>query len=200
MLVFGHPGLAMKTLYYCTLYSPIQSRTQEHSHLQRIHECDNVCQTQKLTDVTERVRACFHLWKFAASRFICWGLPAFYALSHTYDLAHTRVAYSAPHLVGGWGGNGFLLLLAMWTTKARFSNQLTWESLCLDQRPNGGNLASQYLLADLIIISTMLPTEWNKVIKLRWRNAGQTLTERLPKDLDLDFVLFLTLEMLIWAF
>ena len=104
MLVFGHPGLAMKTLYYCTLYSPIQSRTQEHSHLQRIHECDNVCQTQKLTDVTERVRACFHLWKFAASRFICWGLPAFYALSHTYDLAHTRVAYSAPHLVGGRGG------------------------------------------------------------------------------------------------
>ena len=32
MLASGHPGLEIKILYYCTLYSTVHKSTQKHNH------------------------------------------------------------------------------------------------------------------------------------------------------------------------
>ena len=56
-LASGHPGLEIKILYYCTLYSTVQYSTQKHSHLQRMHAGDNVCQTREITYMIEHANA-----------------------------------------------------------------------------------------------------------------------------------------------
>ena len=48
-LASRHTGLEIKMLYYCTLYSTVQSSTRKHNHLQRMHSRGNVHQTHELT-------------------------------------------------------------------------------------------------------------------------------------------------------
>ena len=74
MLASRHPGLELKILCYCALYSATQWRTRNHSHLSKMHTCDNVRQTQELTNVIGHVNTHSHLWKFANWRFVCRGL------------------------------------------------------------------------------------------------------------------------------
>ena len=74
-LAFRHPGLEIKILYYCTLYSTQYSK---------VHKSTNTCSGCTHRTMYARhmsslmvfgpVNTCLHLWKLATWRFECRGL------------------------------------------------------------------------------------------------------------------------------
>ena len=55
----GAPGLEIKILQYSIEYCTVN--TLNHSHLETVHFCDNVCKTQELTYVAGHGNACSNL-------------------------------------------------------------------------------------------------------------------------------------------